>query len=125
MAKLRRQRIVYPRWTTPRHVQDASAVLGLAEDRKDDVVVVLHPAETARQAPGVDDVADAVGLLTLDPAQEVEQEPGAAALPPGRTPEMQTLPKRGVDRGTVILCTCAFLRNLDGPGSCRPEMKPS
>jgi hypothetical protein len=55
-------------------------VLGPAEDRKDDVVVVLRPADTAGQVPDVDDVANETGLLTLGPAQEVEQELGATAL---------------------------------------------
>ena len=62
------------------NVDDPRAVLGLAENRADDVVMRLRPVETARQAPHVDDVADEVDLLALDAAQEVEQEFRAASL---------------------------------------------
>ena len=60
-------------------VDDARALLGLAEDRADDVVVRLRPEERLAQAPDVDDVADQVERFGLDRAQEVEQVRGAAA----------------------------------------------
>ena len=62
-----------------RDVDDARAVLGLAEDRADDVVVGLRPEERLAQAPHVDDVADEVERFGLDRAQEVQQVSGAAA----------------------------------------------
>jgi hypothetical protein len=48
-----------------------------------------------------------------------------AALEPGRTPEMKMLPKRGVDRGAVILCMRVFLRSLDRPGCGRIKIESS
>ena len=61
-----------------RHVDHASAVLGLAKDSAQHVVVKLRPEETAPQAPHVDDVADQVELIHVHTVQEVEHQFGAA-----------------------------------------------
>ena len=60
------------------HIDDARAVLGLAEDGAQYVAVRLRPVEAAAQAPDIDDVADQNQLVGLNPAQEIQYQVGAA-----------------------------------------------
>ena len=60
------------------HVDDTRAMLGLAEDGAQHVVVDLRPVETAAHAPEVDDVPDQEQLLHLYVAQKIEHQLGPA-----------------------------------------------
>ena len=62
-----------------RHIDHASAVLGLTEQRAQHVVVFLWPIEGAAQRPEVDDVTDEIEVVALDAAEEIEQRGRVAA----------------------------------------------
>jgi hypothetical protein len=61
-----------------RNIDDARAVLGLAKQGAQHVVVQLRPEEIATHVPDVDNVADQEELFHVHAVQEVEQQIGAA-----------------------------------------------
>ena len=61
-----------------RYVNHLRAVLGLAQDRAQYVVVDLRPVEAAPEAPDIDDIAHQEQLFHLHVAQEVQHQVGTA-----------------------------------------------
>jgi hypothetical protein len=63
-------------------VDDARALLGLAQDDAQHVVVFLRPEEALAHRPQVDDVADQKQIVDFDGFQKLEQQVGPAAARP-------------------------------------------
>ena len=87
-------------------VDDARAVLRLAEDRADDVVVRLRPEERLLQAPQIDDVADQVERVGLDERRKSSRYSALQPRKPRWTSEMKTRAKSedgaGSDSGSCM-----------------------
>ena len=63
----------------PRHVDHLGAVLGLAEDRSKNIIVVLGPERPLSHRPYVDDVTDEVEKFAFHRTKESQQGRSAAA----------------------------------------------
>jgi hypothetical protein len=81
-----------------RHVHDARALAGEAQELLHDVVMGLRPVPAVFELPAVHDVTDEIDHVGLMIAQEVEQPLGLAAL----GPEMNVGDEEGVESGTTV-----------------------